>query len=64
MMPRDGRRREDRRLRDVLRQRPLSLQIALAVPLLAALAGLFNAFRMTRLPEPEPSGSVEGVAFG
>jgi hypothetical protein len=44
--------------------RPLSLQIALAVPLLAALAGLFNAFRMTRLPEPEPSGSVEGVAFG
>jgi MFS family permease len=44
--------------------RPLALQVALAVPLLAALAGLFNAFRMLRLPEPEPSGSVEGMAFG
>ena len=44
--------------------RPLALQVALAIPLLAALAGLFNAFRMTRLPEPEPSGSAEGMAFG
>jgi EmrB/QacA subfamily drug resistance transporter len=44
--------------------RPLALQIALVIPLLAALAGLFNAFRMLRLPEPEPSGSVEGMAFG
>jgi hypothetical protein len=44
--------------------RPLALQIALVVPLLAALAGLLNAFRMLRLPEPEPSGSVEGMAFG
>jgi hypothetical protein len=44
--------------------RPLALQIALLVPLLAGLAGLFNAFRMLRLPEPEPSGSVEGMSFG
>jgi predicted MFS family arabinose efflux permease len=44
--------------------RPLALQIALVVPLLAALAGLFNAFRMLRLPEPKPSGSVEGISFG
>ncbi len=44
--------------------RPLALQIALVVPLLAALFGLFNAFRMTRLPDPELSGSVEGMAFG
>ena len=44
--------------------RPVALQVALLVPLLAALAGLFNAFRMLRLPEPEPSGSVEGMAFG
>ena len=39
--------------------RPLALQVALIVPLLAGLIGLFNGFRMTRLPDPEPSGSVE-----
>ena len=44
--------------------RPLALQVALLVPLLAGLVGLFNAFRMLRLPEPEPSGSVEGMALG
>jgi hypothetical protein len=44
--------------------RPLALQVALIVPLLASLLGLFNAFRMMWLPEPEPSGSVEGMAFG
>jgi hypothetical protein len=44
--------------------RPLALQVALLVPLLAGLAGLFNAFRMLRLPDPEPSGSVEGMALG
>ena len=44
--------------------RPLALQVALAIPLIAALLGLFNGFRMMRLPEPEPSGSVEGMAFG
>jgi EmrB/QacA subfamily drug resistance transporter len=30
--------------------RPLALQVALLVPLLAALAGLLNSFRMKRLP--------------
>jgi MFS family permease len=44
--------------------RPLALQVALAIPLLAALLGLFNGFRMMRQPEPEPSGSVEGMTFG
>jgi EmrB/QacA subfamily drug resistance transporter len=44
--------------------RPLALQVALLVPLLAGLVGLFNAFRMLRLPDPEPSGSVEGMALG
>jgi EmrB/QacA subfamily drug resistance transporter len=44
--------------------RPLALQVALAIPLLAGLVGLFNAFRMMRLPDPEPSSSVEGLAFG
>ena len=28
------------------------LQVALVIPLLAALLGLFNGFRMMRLPEP------------
>ena len=44
--------------------RPLALQVALLVPILASLVGLFNAFRMMRLPDPAPSGSVEGMALG
>ena len=44
--------------------RPLALQVALAIPLLAGLVGLFNSFRMMRLPDPETSGAVEGIAFG
>jgi EmrB/QacA subfamily drug resistance transporter len=44
--------------------RPLALQVALLVPILAGLIGLFNSFRMVRLPDPAPSGSVEGMAFG
>jgi len=44
--------------------RPLALQVALLVPLLAALVGLFNSFRMMRLPDPTPSGSVEGMTLG
>ncbi len=44
--------------------RPRSLQIALLVPLLAALLGLLNGFRMTRLPDLEPSGAAETVLGG
>ena len=44
--------------------RPRALQLALVVPILAALAGLFNSFRMMRIPEPVPSSSVEGMALG
>jgi EmrB/QacA subfamily drug resistance transporter len=44
--------------------RPLALQVALLVPILAGLIGLFNSFRMMRLPDPKPSGSVEGMALG
>jgi hypothetical protein len=44
--------------------RPIALQIALVVPLLAALLGLFNGFRMTRLPDPEPSAAAEGMLLG
>jgi EmrB/QacA subfamily drug resistance transporter len=44
--------------------RPLALQVALLVPLLAGIVGLFNSFRMMRLPDPTPSMSVEGMALG
>jgi EmrB/QacA subfamily drug resistance transporter len=44
--------------------RPFALQVALMIPLLAALIGLLNSFRMTRLPDPEPSGSAEGMVLG
>jgi len=41
--------------------RPIALQIALLVPLAAALLGLINGFRMTRLPDPEPSAAAEAA---
>jgi MFS family permease len=44
--------------------RPLALQVALLVPLLAALLGLVTSFRMIRLPDPKPSGAAEGIALG
>jgi EmrB/QacA subfamily drug resistance transporter len=43
--------------------RPISLQIALLIPILAGLIGLFNSFRMMRLPDPKSSGS-EGMTLG
>jgi hypothetical protein len=39
--------------------RPRALQVALLVPILAALLGLANSFRMTRRRDPEPTGAVE-----
>jgi EmrB/QacA subfamily drug resistance transporter len=39
--------------------RPLALQVALLVPIVAALLGLFQGFRMMRRPDPEPSESAE-----
>jgi MFS family permease len=44
--------------------RPIALQIALLIPLLAALLGLVNGFRMTRLPDPKPSGATEEMLLG
>ena len=44
--------------------RHIALQVALLVPILAALVGLFNSFRMIRMPEPIPSSDIEGVALG
>jgi len=44
--------------------RPLALQVALLIPILAGLLGLFTSFRMIRLPDPTPSGSAEGMVLG
>jgi len=44
--------------------RHLALQVALLIPLLAALLGLFNAFRMMRLADPRPSSAAEGMVLG
>ena len=38
--------------------RSLGLQVALVLPLLAAILGLFNSFRMMRLPDPKPTSAV------
>src|SRR3954464_15084147 len=42
----------------------LALQVALLVPLLAGLLGLFDSLRMRRLPDIQPSASAEAAALG
>jgi hypothetical protein len=44
--------------------RDVSLQIAMLVGVLASLVGLFNSFRMARLPEIAPSAAVEETTLG
>jgi hypothetical protein len=44
--------------------RPRALQVALLVPILAALLGLLNSFRMIRVPDPKPSGAADGTLLG
>ena len=44
--------------------RPLALQVALLIPILAGLAGLVISFRMRRQPDPTPSGAAEGMTLG
>ena len=44
--------------------RPLSLQVALLVPLIAGLLGTAVSFRMLRQPDIAPSADIEGVALG
>ena len=44
--------------------RARALQVALAIPLLAGAVGFLNSLRMRRLPDPDPSASVDGVALG
>jgi len=41
-----------------------ALQVALLVPLIAGTIGLFNGFRMMRLPEPKPSTAAETALVG
>ncbi|MEZ0447028.1 MFS transporter [Cellulomonas sp. ICMP 17802] len=44
--------------------RPLALQIALLIPLVAALSGLVVSFRMARLPYVPPTAPVEAAVWG
>jgi len=55
---------QDEMIRINTEARPIALQVALLVPILAGLIGLLNSFRMMRLPDPAPSGSGEGTVIG
>jgi len=44
--------------------RPLALQVALLVPILAGALGFLNAFRMRRRPDPVASEAAEHAALG
>ena len=44
--------------------RPIALQVALLIPLGAALIGLGTSFRMRRIPDPVPSGPGEPMTLG
>jgi MFS family permease len=44
--------------------RPIALQVALLIPLLAGVLGILNALRMRRLPDPKPSAAADGVLGG
>ncbi|HYI23529.1 MAG TPA: hypothetical protein VEX62_12950, partial [Candidatus Limnocylindrales bacterium] len=44
--------------------RPLALQVALLVPLLAGVLGFLVSFRMLKQPDVEPSVDLEAVALG
>jgi MFS family permease len=44
--------------------RPIALQIALLIPILAGLVGLGLSIRMLRIPDPKPSGEGAGVVLG
>jgi len=44
--------------------RDTSLQIALLVPIIAGLMGIFNSFKMMKLPEVKPSAAAETASLG
>jgi hypothetical protein len=43
--------------------RPIALQVALLIPILAGLLGLFAAIRMSRLPDPVPAGPEDALVL-
>jgi EmrB/QacA subfamily drug resistance transporter len=54
---------QDEIIRINTESRPLALQVALLIPILAGLAGLGVSFRMRRQPDPT-SSSAEGMTLG
>jgi EmrB/QacA subfamily drug resistance transporter len=44
--------------------RPLALQVALLIPIIAGGIGIVIGFRMRRLPDPNPSSAAEGSLLG
>jgi hydrogenase/urease accessory protein HupE len=50
--------------REAASNRRLAVLLAMAMFVLAGLVGFLNSFRMMRLPDPEPTASVEGMALG
>jgi hypothetical protein len=54
---------QDEIIRINTESRPIALQVALLIPLIAALLGLANSFRMVRQPDPVSSGT-EGSVLG
>ena len=44
--------------------RPEALQIALVIPLLMSIGGVFWAFQMVRLPDPSPGDTAQAAAIG
>jgi hypothetical protein len=44
--------------------RPFALQVALLVPLIAAVLGLLASVGMKRLPDLKPSAAAEGLMLG
>lgn len=44
--------------------RSQSLQVALLIPIIAGLVGIFNSFKMMKLPDIEPSADVEAASLG
>jgi EmrB/QacA subfamily drug resistance transporter len=55
---------QDEIIRINTQARHIALQVALLIPILAALAGLLISFRMMRLPDPKQSGSGEQAVLG
>ena len=44
--------------------RPIALQVALLIPIVAGLLGLLTSLRMRRQPDPVSSGAAEGMVLG